>query len=143
MRTRTIALLAILAGAVAISYLMMMRRRGTKPQQEERFLEVRFTSIGTGINTKALDVVLDAVCDGARRGRVVRVLGRSWGLEGERDFCIEYATGEGLKQDLGRIIAQLPKPGATQPLPSLKVTRACATTTADPPYAEIDPCAKR
>lgn len=141
MKTRTIALLAVLAGAIAISYLAM-RRGGTKPQQE-RFLEVRFASIGTGINTKALEVVLDTVCESSRRGRVVRVLSRSWGLEGERDFCIQYATADALKQDLARIRAQLPKPGATQPLPSLKVMSECATASSDPPYSEMNPCASK
>ena len=141
MKTRTIALLAVLAGAAAISY-MAMRRRGTGPK-EERFLEVRFASIGTGINTDALEVVLDTVCEGSRRGRVVRVLSRNWGLEGERDFCIQYTSGNALRQDLARIRAQLPKPGATQPLPSIRVTTECATATSDPPYSAMNPCASR
>lgn len=142
MKTRTIALLAVLAGAAAISYMAMRRGKGSNPQQE-RFLEVRFASIGTGINTEALGVVLDAVCEGSLRGRVVRVMSRNWGLEGERDFCIQYTSEDALRQDLARIRAQMPKPGASQPLPSIRVRSDCATATADPPYSEMSPCASR
>jgi hypothetical protein len=141
MKTRTIALLAILAGAAAISCVVM--RAGSPKPKGERFLEVRFASIGAGINTKALDVVLDTVCEGARRGRVERVLSRSWGLEGERDFCIQYTSAEALRQDLARIRARLPRGGSSQPLPTLRTADECATSTADPPFAEIDPCASR
>ena len=70
-------------------------------------------------------------------------MSRSWGREGERDFCIQYATGEALRQDVARIRAQLPKPGASRPLPTLTTTRECGLSTADPPFTEMDPCAAR
>ena len=140
MRTSIFALLAIVVGAVAISRIVA-RRRGTKPE-EDRFLEARFGSIGTGINEEALDVVLDVVCEGTRRGRVVRVLSRTWGIEGERDFCVQYATGEALRQDLARIRARLPKQNAMRPLPTLRTTRECIAATSGPPFAEINPCTR-
>jgi hypothetical protein len=138
MKKTIFALLAIVAGAVAMSYVAS-KLRGKKPQGD-RFLEAKFASMGAGINKEALDVLLETVCEGARKGTVVRVLRRSWGREGERDYCIEYATPQALRQDLARIRARLPKQGSSRPLPTLRTTDACAAATADPPFNEVDAC---
>lgn len=146
MRASLLVILAILAGAVVISYVTM-RPRSPKPKpkpDEERFLEAQFISIGAGINTEALAVVLGEACEEQRAGRAVRVLSRRGaGFEGERDLCIEYATADALKQSLASIRSRLPREPGSRPLPRFSTRRECSMASADRPYAEIDACKEK